>query len=168
MGVLGQSGSGYDVLAGQVGVAMRPNKNINPGAHRSGNAGGGKNRHISLPEPEPEDEPIRQLYVPDSVRMPNAESELSSTKYAGRQTVGPSRHEDADVTIDLTHEDWLNALNANMLSALDLIRATVYGMMGRGFGRVVNVPRMHTAGLHRPFPVRRARRSWSLPSGRSA
>ena len=40
---------------------------------------------------------------------------------------------------DLTHEDWINALNANMLSALDLIRATVYGMMDRSFGRVVNI-----------------------------
>ncbi len=40
---------------------------------------------------------------------------------------------------DLTREDWLNALNANMLSALDLIQASVYGMMERGFGRVVNI-----------------------------
>ena len=40
---------------------------------------------------------------------------------------------------ELTHDDWINALNANMLSALDLIRATVYGMMDRSFGRVVNI-----------------------------
>lgn len=40
---------------------------------------------------------------------------------------------------DLGHEDWLEALNANMLSALDLIRATVDGMMQRGFGRIVNI-----------------------------
>ena len=40
---------------------------------------------------------------------------------------------------DLTREDWNQALNANMLSAIDLIQATVYGMMDRGFGRIVNV-----------------------------
>ncbi len=40
---------------------------------------------------------------------------------------------------DFTHEDWLAALNANMLSALDLIRSTVDGMMERGFGRIVNI-----------------------------
>ena len=40
---------------------------------------------------------------------------------------------------DLTRDDWIAALNANMLSAIDLIQATVYGMMERGFGRIVNV-----------------------------
>jgi 3-oxoacyl-[acyl-carrier protein] reductase len=40
---------------------------------------------------------------------------------------------------DLTHEDWLAALNANMLSALDLIRSTVDAMMENGFGRIVNI-----------------------------
>ena len=39
----------------------------------------------------------------------------------------------------LTRDDWNAALNANMLSAIDLIQATVYGMMDRGFGRIVNV-----------------------------
>ena len=39
----------------------------------------------------------------------------------------------------LGHDDWLGALNANMLSALDLIRGTVDGMMQRGFGRIVNI-----------------------------
>ena len=40
---------------------------------------------------------------------------------------------------EFTHEDWLKALNANMLSALNLIRSTVDGMMERGFGRIVNI-----------------------------
>ena len=39
----------------------------------------------------------------------------------------------------LGHDDWLGALNANMLSALDLIRRTVDGMMHRSFGRIVNI-----------------------------
>lgn len=40
---------------------------------------------------------------------------------------------------DLSREQWLSALNANMLTALDLIRATVDAMMARGFGRIVNI-----------------------------
>ena len=40
---------------------------------------------------------------------------------------------------DFSQEDWLAALNANMLSAIDLIRATLDGMQARGFGRVVNI-----------------------------
>ena len=40
---------------------------------------------------------------------------------------------------DLTDEDWLKALNANMLSAVALIRETVDGMKERGFGRIVNI-----------------------------
>ena len=40
---------------------------------------------------------------------------------------------------DWTLEDWNAALNANMLTAIELIRSTVDGMMDREFGRVVNV-----------------------------
>ena len=40
---------------------------------------------------------------------------------------------------DFSQEDWLAALNANMLSAIDLIKATLDGMQARGFGRVVNI-----------------------------
>jgi len=36
-------------------------------------------------------------------------------------------------------EDWHAALNANMLSAIDLICATMDGMMQRGFGRIVSI-----------------------------
>ncbi len=38
-----------------------------------------------------------------------------------------------------TLDDWNAALNANMLTAIELIRATVDGMMERGFGRIVNI-----------------------------
>ena len=38
-----------------------------------------------------------------------------------------------------TLEDWNAAINANMLTAIELIRATVDGMMERGFGRIVNI-----------------------------
>lgn len=34
---------------------------------------------------------------------------------------------------------WIRALDANMLTPIELIKATVDGMMARGFGRVVNI-----------------------------
>ncbi|HVO91052.1 MAG TPA: SDR family oxidoreductase [Casimicrobiaceae bacterium] len=36
-------------------------------------------------------------------------------------------------------DDWMRALDANMLTPIELIKATVDGMMERGFGRVVNI-----------------------------
>ncbi len=36
-------------------------------------------------------------------------------------------------------EVWMRALNANMLSAIELIRLTVDGMIERGWGRIVNI-----------------------------
>jgi 3-oxoacyl-[acyl-carrier protein] reductase len=38
-----------------------------------------------------------------------------------------------------SREDWLRALNNNMLTPIELIRATVDGMMARKFGRIVNI-----------------------------
>ena len=38
-----------------------------------------------------------------------------------------------------SREDWIKALDANMLSAIFLIKATVDGMIARKFGRVVNI-----------------------------
>jgi len=38
-----------------------------------------------------------------------------------------------------TREDWLKAIDANMLSAIFLIQATIDGMIARKFGRVVNI-----------------------------
>lgn len=38
-----------------------------------------------------------------------------------------------------TRDDWLRALNGNMLTPIELIRATVDGMMERKFGRIVNI-----------------------------
>ena len=36
-------------------------------------------------------------------------------------------------------EIWIRALDANMLTPIELIRQTVDGMIGRGFGRIVNI-----------------------------
>jgi 3-oxoacyl-[acyl-carrier protein] reductase len=38
-----------------------------------------------------------------------------------------------------TRDDWIKAVDANMLTPIELIKATVDGMMDRGFGRIVNI-----------------------------
>ena len=40
---------------------------------------------------------------------------------------------------DFTRDDWLRAIDANMLTPIELIKATVDGMQARGFGRIVNI-----------------------------
>lgn len=40
---------------------------------------------------------------------------------------------------DWQREDWLKALDTNMLTPIELIKATVDGMAQRGFGRIVNI-----------------------------
>ncbi|MDP2367269.1 SDR family oxidoreductase [Rhodoferax sp.] len=40
---------------------------------------------------------------------------------------------------DWSQDDWQRALQANMLTPIELIKATVDGMAARGFGRIVNI-----------------------------
>jgi 3-oxoacyl-[acyl-carrier protein] reductase len=40
---------------------------------------------------------------------------------------------------NFTLDDWRKAVEGNMLTPIALIHATVYGMMDRGFGRIVNI-----------------------------
>ncbi|HMO48701.1 MAG TPA: SDR family oxidoreductase [Rubrivivax sp.] len=40
---------------------------------------------------------------------------------------------------DWTRDTWIAALEANMLAPIELIKATVDAMAGRGFGRIVNI-----------------------------
>lgn len=40
---------------------------------------------------------------------------------------------------DFTEADWQSALNANMLTPIALIKATIDGMVARRFGRIVNI-----------------------------
>lgn len=40
---------------------------------------------------------------------------------------------------DWERDDWIKAIDCNMLSAIFLIKSTVDGMMERGFGRIVNI-----------------------------
>ena len=40
---------------------------------------------------------------------------------------------------DWDREAWIKALDANMLTPIELIKATIDGMTARGFGRVINI-----------------------------
>jgi len=40
---------------------------------------------------------------------------------------------------DWTREHWIKAIDANMLTPIEFIKASVDGMMKRGFGRIVNI-----------------------------
>ena len=40
---------------------------------------------------------------------------------------------------DFTLDDWRKAVEGNMITPIALIHSTVYGMMERGFGRIVNI-----------------------------
>ncbi len=76
------------------------------------------------------------------------------TTVAGRDAVfaaagGPVRDFDIVVTNaggpptgdfrDWDREAWIKAVDANMLTPIELIKATVDGMAARGFGRIVNI-----------------------------
>ncbi len=51
---------------------------------------------------------------------------------------------------DWEREDWIAALDANMLTAVDLIRLSLDGMIDRGFGRIVNIT---SSSVRVPIPV---------------
>ena len=51
---------------------------------------------------------------------------------------------------DWDREDWIRALDANMLAPIFLIKATVDGMIGRRFGRIVNIT---SAAVRAPIPI---------------
>ncbi|MCW5747409.1 MAG: SDR family oxidoreductase [Alphaproteobacteria bacterium] len=40
---------------------------------------------------------------------------------------------------DWTRDHWIAAIDANMLTPIEFIKATVDGMMARGFGRIINI-----------------------------
>lgn len=76
------------------------------------------------------------------------------TSEAGRQAIwsvagGPGKAYDMVVTNaggpppgdfrDWDREQWIKAVDANMLTPIELIKATVDGMAERGFGRIINI-----------------------------
>jgi 3-oxoacyl-[acyl-carrier protein] reductase len=50
---------------------------------------------------------------------------------------------------DFTLDHWRAAVEGNMLAPIALIHATIYGMMDRGFGRIVNIT---SASIKNPIP----------------
>ncbi len=50
---------------------------------------------------------------------------------------------------DWGRDDWIRAVDANMLTPIELIRATIDGMRERGFGRIVNVT---SSAVKAPIP----------------
>jgi 3-oxoacyl-[acyl-carrier protein] reductase len=48
-----------------------------------------------------------------------------------------------------SREDWMKAIDANMLTPIELIKATVDGMIARKFGRVINIT---SAAVKMPIP----------------
>jgi 3-oxoacyl-[acyl-carrier protein] reductase len=50
---------------------------------------------------------------------------------------------------DWDRDDWIRALDANMLAPIELIKATLDAMIARGFGRIVNVT---SAAVKAPIP----------------
>jgi 3-oxoacyl-[acyl-carrier protein] reductase len=61
---------------------------------------------------------------------------------AGGPPPGDFRSWDRDI--------WINALDANMLTPIELIRATVDGMIGRRFGRIINIT---SSGVKQPIGI---------------
>ena len=51
---------------------------------------------------------------------------------------------------DWERDDWIKALDANMLTPIFLIRSVVDGMMERGFGRIVNIT---SGSVKAPIPT---------------
>ncbi|HEV3088712.1 MAG TPA: SDR family oxidoreductase [Candidatus Elarobacter sp.] len=51
---------------------------------------------------------------------------------------------------DWAREDWLRALDANMLGPIELIKATIDGMIARRFGRIVNIT---SSAVKAPIPL---------------
>ena len=51
---------------------------------------------------------------------------------------------------DWEREHWVDALDANMLTPIFLIKAVVDGMIDRGFGRIVNIT---SAAVKAPIPI---------------
>jgi 3-oxoacyl-[acyl-carrier protein] reductase len=49
-----------------------------------------------------------------------------------------------------TRDDWIKAIDANMLTPIELIKATVDGMLARKFGRIVNIT---SAAVKAPIEV---------------
>src|SRR5262249_15602248 len=60
---------------------------------------------------------------------------LSAARYRSQQRQRPGSRR----LSRLARDDWIAALDAMMLSPIEMMRLTVDGMMTRGFGRIINI-----------------------------
>ncbi|MEO8081180.1 MAG: SDR family oxidoreductase [Caldimonas sp.] len=86
--------------------------------------------------------------VADGTQVEAVTADIATAE--GRQRALAS-HQDFDIVVtnaggpppgnfrDFEREDWLKAIDANMLAPIELIKATVDGMIARRFGRIVNI-----------------------------
>jgi 3-oxoacyl-[acyl-carrier protein] reductase len=108
----------------------------------------GVNLVIVARTPGPLEEAAQRLRQAGTGTVAFVVADVASPEGRARILAG---HPDLDILVtnaggpppgDFRHwqrEDWLAALDANMLAPIELIRATVDGMMDRGFGRIVNI-----------------------------
>ncbi len=99
---------------------MRPKKQINPGAHRSGTASyASKGRYFTTGLPAAPPEPIADS--PEHYEVSRAETPRES-KYLGRASVGP-RAGDVEPAIDESaHVEWVDPLDQD---EFDLTQITI-------------------------------------------
>jgi 3-oxoacyl-[acyl-carrier protein] reductase len=91
--------------------------------------------------------------IADNARLSGAEVQFVAadiTTIEGREAVFAVRR-DFDIVVtnaggpppgdfrDWDRDTWIKAVDANMLTPIELIKATVDGMAARGFGRIVNI-----------------------------
>lgn len=92
---------------------------------------------------------IRSTLAPDHAAQVQTCAQDITTE-AGRAAVWALRS-DFDIVVtnaggppvgnfrDWGREEWMRAVDANMLTPIELIKATVDGMAARGFGRIINI-----------------------------
>ncbi|MDI9335128.1 MAG: SDR family oxidoreductase [Cytophagales bacterium] len=83
-----------------------------------------------------------------AVRVTAVASDITTA--AGRAAVFAA-HADYDIVVtnaggpptgdfrDWNRDMWISAIDANMLTPIELIKATIDGMISRGFGRIINI-----------------------------
>ena len=87
--------------------------------------------------------------VPTGTQVESVAADITTAE--GRAAVFARRGREFDIVVtnaggpppgdfrDWDREAWIKAVDANMLTPIELIKATVDGMAARGFGRIVNI-----------------------------
>ena len=139
-------------IAGKWALVCGASKGLGLGC-ASALAAEGVNLVINARSAEPLQRAVEQLrQLPNKVQVVGVACDI--TTETGRDAVfsaegGPGKDFDIVVTNaggpptgnfrDWDREAWIRAVDANMLTPIALIQATVDGMAARGFGRIVNI-----------------------------